>query len=196
MFPNTAHKVYPFRPLQHDNLANQPVNRHILPVLVLVEIFNSHMILHLLFRFSIEGDTKMCVTDYCPHSYSYRMILIRTHFIFISLARFCIWYTVLEITIELVRIFDTNKQESESKWLFSLLFARRKNLISVSSFACWNCPLPQTCLACACRHCRLVFNGMLFLYSLLNLSASLLPSIERQVALFIVVWSWKTHHQQ
>ena len=122
----------------------------------------------------------MCVTDYCPHSYSYRMILIRTHFIFISLARFCIWHTVLELTIELVRIFDTIKQESESKWLFSLLFARRKNLISVSSFACWNCPLPQTCLACACRHCRLVFNGMLFLYSLLNLSASLLPSIERR----------------
>ena len=143
----------------------------------------------------------MCVTDYCPHSYSYRMILIRTHFIFISLARFCIWHTVLELTIELVRIFDTNKQESESKWLFSLLFARRKNLISVSSFACWNCPLPQTCLACACTHCRLVFNGMLFLYSLLNLSASLLPSIERQVGLFIVVCSWKSRcpchpHQQ
>ena len=38
-------------------------------------------------------------------------------------------------------------QESESKWLSSLLFARRKNLISLSSFACWNCPLPKTCLA-------------------------------------------------
>jgi hypothetical protein len=72
------------------------------------------MILHLLFRFSIEGDTKMCVTDYCPHSYSYRMILIRTHFIFISLARFCIWHTVLELTIELVCIFDTIKRAKAS----------------------------------------------------------------------------------
>ena len=72
----------------------------------------------------------MCVTDYCPHSYSYRMILIRTHFIFISLARFCIQHTVLELTIELVRIFDTIKQESESKWLLSLLFSCRKNLMS------------------------------------------------------------------
>ena len=112
MFPHTAHKVYPFRPLQHDNLANQPELKHIL--LVLLDIFNSHMILHLLLRFSIEGDTKMCVTDYCPHSYSYRMILIRTHFIFISLARFCIWHTVLELTIELVRIFDTIKRAKAS----------------------------------------------------------------------------------
>ena len=112
MFPHTVHKVYPFRPLQHVNLANQPVNKHIL--LVLVDIFNSHMILHLLLRFSIEGDTKMCLTDYCPHRYSYRMILIRTHFIFISLARFCIWYTVLELTIELVRIFDTIKRAKAS----------------------------------------------------------------------------------
>ena len=56
----------------------------------------------------------MCVTDYCQHSYSYRMILIRTHFIFISLARFCIWHTVLELTIELVRIFDTIKRAKAS----------------------------------------------------------------------------------
>ena len=58
----------------------------------------------------------MCVTpDYCPHSYSYRMILIRTHFIFISLARFCIWHdTVLELTIELVRIFDNIKRAKAS----------------------------------------------------------------------------------
>ena len=56
----------------------------------------------------------MCVTDYCPHSYSYRMILIRMHFIFISLARFCIWHTVLELTIELVRIFDTIKRAKAS----------------------------------------------------------------------------------
>ena len=120
MFPHTAHKVYPFRPLQHDNLANQPVSKHIL--LVLVDIFNSHMILHLLFRFSIEGDTKMCVTDYCPHSYtSYRMILIRTHFIFISLARFCIWHTVLELPIELVRIFDTIKRAKSSASLYCCL---------------------------------------------------------------------------
>ena len=43
---------------QHYNLANQLVNnKHIL--LVLIDIFNSHMILHLLLRFSIEGDTKM-----------------------------------------------------------------------------------------------------------------------------------------
>ena len=61
------------------------------------------------------------VTDYCPHSYSYRMILIRISF-------------VLELTIEVVRIFDTIKRAS--KWLSSLLFARRKNLISLSSFAC------------------------------------------------------------
>ena len=78
MVPHTAHKVNPFRRLQHDNFANQPENKHIL--LVLVNIFNSHMILHLLLRFSIERDTKMCVTDYCPHSYSYRMILHRISF--------------------------------------------------------------------------------------------------------------------
>ena len=85
------------------------VNKHIL--LVLVDIFNSHMILHLLFRFSIEGDTKMCVTDYCPHSYSYRMIASHYNFFFMSL---------------------------------------------VSAF------------------------GMLYLYLLLNLSASLIPSRERK----------------
>ena len=106
------------------------------------------------------------------------MILIRTHFIFISLTRFCIWHTVLELTIELVCIFDTIKR-AKASGSFHCCFARRKNLISVSSFACWNCPLPQTCLPCACTHCRLVFNGVLFLYSLLNLSASL-PSIERR----------------
>ena len=50
--------------------------------------------------------------------------------------------------------------------------------------------MPQTCLACACTHCQLFFIGMLFLYSLLNLSASLLPSIEHQLALIIVFCSW------
>ena len=126
-----------------------PVNKHIL--LVLVDIFNSHVILHLLLRFRIEGDTKMCVTDYCPHSYSYRMILIRISFHF-HIARsflhlaYCTWinyWTCPHLWYH---------QESEVKWLFSLLFARRKNLISVSSFACWNCPLPQTCLPCAWAH--------------------------------------------
>ena len=104
MFPHTAQKVYPFRPLQHDNLANQPVNKHIL--LVLVDIFNSHMILHLalLLRFSIEGDTKMCVTDYCPHSYSYRIILITISF---SCRSFLHLACCTVFTIELVRIFDT-----------------------------------------------------------------------------------------
>ena len=68
----------------------------------------------------------MCITDYCPHSYSYRMILIRTHFIFISLARFCIWYTVLELTIELVRIFVNINRATQTKWVSSLLFAPGK----------------------------------------------------------------------
>ena len=146
------------------------------------------MIQHLLLRLSIEGDTKMCVTDYCPHSYSYRMILIKISFSYRSFPHLacctCIYYwTCPHLWYH---------QESESKWLSSLLFACRKNLISVSSFACWNCPLPQTCLACAYTHCRLVLIGMLFFYSLLNLSASLLPSIERRVGFFIVICSWKS----
>ena len=91
------------------------------------------MILHLLLRFSIEGDTKMCVTDYCPHSYSYRMILIRTHFIFISLARFCIWHTVLELTIELVRIFDTIKRAKASGSLHCCLLLEKSVSMSSSS---------------------------------------------------------------
>ena len=97
-------------------------------------------------------------------------------------------------------------QESESKWLFSLLFARRKNLISVSSFACWYCPLPQTCLACAytqplstCSHWYVVLvftvelvrifvninratSGFLHCYLLLEKSVSVSSSsIKRQV---------------
>ena len=191
MFPHTAHKVYPFRPLQHDNLANQPINKHILPVLVLVDIFNSHIILHLLLRFSIEGDTKMCVTDYCPHSYSYRMILIRTHFIFISLARFCIWYTVLELTIELVRIFDTIKRAKASGSFHCCLLVGR-----IWYLSCHLLVGMVRCLKLAWRvraHTVDLFSMVCCsLYSLLNLSASFLPSIERQVGLFIVVCSWKS----
>ena len=81
------------------------------------------MILHLLLRFLIEGDTKMCVIDYCPNNYRYRMILITISF--------------------------------------------------------------------SCRSLVSAF-GMLYLYLLLNLSASLIPSIERQVGLLIVICSWKS----
>ena len=112
-------RVYREESIRTHNLTNQPINKHILPTLI--DIFNSHLILHLLLRFSTEGDTKMCVTDYCPHSYSYRMIASDFNFFFMSL---------------------------------------------VSAF------------------------GMLYLYLLLNLSASLIPSRKRkQVALFIVVCS-------
>ena len=51
------------------------------------------------------------VTDYCPHSYSYRMFWLQ--FIF-HIARFLIWHAVLVFTIELHRIFDTIKRAKTS----------------------------------------------------------------------------------
>ncbi len=104
---------------------------------------------------------------------------------------FCSWKS------RLVSVSSTI--EGQMFFVIFIVVCCRKDWMSISSFACWNCPLPQTCFSCAYRHCRLVFIGMLFLYSLMILSASLLPSIERQVALFIVVCSRKSrcpcHHQ-
>ena len=65
----------------------------------------------------------MCVTDCCPHSYSYRMILITISFSYRSFLHLacctCIYYwTCPHLWYH---------QESESKWLSSLLFAHRKN---------------------------------------------------------------------
>ena len=134
----------------------------------------------------------MCVTtDYCPHSYSYRMILIRMYFIFISLARFCIWHTVLDLTIELVRIFDTIKRAKASGSLHCcLLVGRIWHLYRHLLVEIVRCLKPAWRVR---AHTVYLFSMVCCsLYSLLNLSASLLPSIERQVGLFIVVCSRKS----
>ena len=85
----------------------------------------------------------------------------------------CIWHAVLAFTVEIVRIFVTIKRATASgslhcccswkirtvsisstiegrlSFIIIIVVCHRKHLISVSSFACWNCPLHQTCLACA-----------------------------------------------
>ena len=133
------------------------------------------------------------------------MILIRTQFIFISLARFCIWHTVvLELTIELVRIFDTIKRAKASGSFHCCLLVRKiwylcRHLL-VETVRClklaWRVPTHTVNLfslvCCSCIHCwtcpHLFVNinraksWFLHCYLLLEKSVSVSSSsIERQV---------------
>jgi hypothetical protein len=125
------------------------------------------------------------------------------HLIFV-----CSWTTRL--------IFVSSIIEGQMSFVIIIVVCCRNNLTSVSSFACCNCLLPQTCLASAYTHYRLVFIGMLFLCCfafelvrifvtinraangslhcclLLEKSVSMSSSsIEGQVSFIIVVCHWK-----
>ena len=114
------------------------------------------------------------------------MILIRTHFIFISLTRFCIWHTVLVLTIELVRIIDTIKRALELSVASNLLGVCVHTL---STCFHWYVVLVFTIeLVCICVTINRATSGSLHCYLLLEKSVSVSsPSIERLVLLIIAV---------
>ena len=118
------------------------------------------------------------VTDCYPHSYtSYRMILITISFSYrLLVSAFRMLYLLLLLNLSASLLPSTSIEQPTSGSLHCcllienppgiriinnrvtnvlhhyLVVCRWKNLISVSSFAYWNCPLPQTCLACAYTH--------------------------------------------